>query len=71
MTGITPRPVGGHIIPIGAHVQVCRQGVVQPWKVTVFRHDRNRTYRLHFADTDTYVTAHEEELTVIEAPTTN
>ncbi|WP_159599899.1 hypothetical protein [Agromyces humi] len=64
-TGIENIPVGGHTIPLGTPVTVTKQGVLQPWEgVTVFRHDRNRTYRLHFPN-DTYVTAHENELTVI------
>lgn len=58
-------PIGAHRIPVGARVRVTRGGVVQPWDVRVFRLDRNLTYRLVFAN-DTYVTAHENELTVID-----
>lgn len=57
--------VGGHAIPIGTSVRVTRCGVVQDWDVQVIRHDRNRTYRLRFTN-DTFVTAHEWELEVIE-----
>ena len=53
-----------HRFPIGAPVSVTRWGVRQPWAVTVFRHDRNLTYRLHAAASDTYVTAHEDELAI-------
>jgi hypothetical protein len=56
--------VGGHVIPLGELVTVTRGGVVQSWgEVRVIRHDRNRTYRLAFAN-GTYVTAHEWELTL-------
>lgn len=64
-TGATA--VGGHVVPVGTKVLVKRDGIIQSWAVTVFRHDRNRTYRLHFADTDTYVTAHEGELIPLRA----
>jgi hypothetical protein len=51
-----------HTIAVGTPVRVTRYGVVQPWAVEVFRHDRNGTYRLRFVDTDTYVTAHADEV---------
>lgn len=51
-----------HAIPVGTPVIVTRGGVVQPWEgVTVFRHDRNGTYRLRFPN-DTYVTVHADEI---------
>jgi len=54
-----------HSIPVGTPVRVTREGVVQPWAVVVFRHDRNGTYRLHFPANDTYVTAHAAEVEAI------
>lgn len=58
-------PINGHAIAVGALVEVRKFGVLQPWgEVRVFRLDRNCTYRLVFTN-DTYVTVHEDELTVI------
>lgn len=51
-----------HTIPLGTPVRVTRGGVVQPWRVEVFRHDRNGTYRLLDRETMTYVTAHGDEV---------
>lgn len=58
-------PIAGHRFEVGQRVRVTRNGVVQPWDVRIFRLDRNLTYRLAFAN-DTYVTAHEHELDVID-----
>lgn len=52
-----------HSIPVGAHVEVTRGGVLEPWGETVVhRHDRNGTYRLRFPANDTYVTVTASEL---------
>lgn len=55
-----------HRIPLGSHVVVSLLGVPQHWgEVVVIRHDRNVTYRLHCVDSDTYVTAHEADVTAL------
>lgn len=54
-----------HDIPIGTPVRVTREGVVQKWNVVVHRHDRNGTYRLRCVETDTFVTAHADEVEVV------
>jgi len=60
---VTGSAIGArHEIPVGAPVRVTRAGVVQAWDVVVHRHDRNGTYRLRFPASDTYVTAHADEV---------
>lgn len=62
-----PLPTPTHTIPVGTPVTVTRQGVLQPWNVVVHRHDRNGCYRLHDADTDTYVTVTAGEIAPLRA----
>lgn len=51
-----------HAIAVGTPVRVTKYGTVQPWDVVVARHERNGSYRLHFPASDTYVTAHGDEV---------